>query len=370
MKSIETIFSEVYAPLVDEFVTQLEQRPLSDYKGIPHEFLPAWGKNYEAALIRLAIVGKETRGWSPCLDQYIHQYRAGKYTFEMDRKEFQDLDFRDPAWMGGRPTRASFWGFWMNVLAKTYGVENWNDMKYGEHGILLDSFVWGNMNSIETPTSDGVDASAPGYWHAKNASRVFDSIELLAKVFRPHVVILTCSEPERRQYMGESFDFVETVEERVSVYSRKGLLVFYAPHPNNQRWFAGGADVFARIIRDLLVRYRMFCPLPNVLKDGLSESAREILIRECRGIDTFSAIAKIAHELRKQHSCMTAKKLCLEILNPAGHTSNMGEPFTGNRRGPCKLVASAWYRYHKDKPDIAEDIALSFTTQNGRYAYE
>lgn len=31
----------------------------------------------------------------------------------------------------------------------------------------------------------------------------------------------------------------------------------------------GGADVYAEIMRDLLVQYKMFCPLPDVLQQGL-----------------------------------------------------------------------------------------------------
>lgn len=85
--------------------------------------------------------------------------------------------------MGGRPTRASFWVFWMNVLAKTYGVDDWEEIKRGKYNILLDSFLWGNANAIETYTSAGVNAGAPGYWFAKEESKVFDSIDLVKKVF-------------------------------------------------------------------------------------------------------------------------------------------------------------------------------------------
>jgi hypothetical protein len=69
---------------------------------------------------------------------------------------------------------------------------------------------------------------------------------------------------------------------------------------------------------------------------------------------------------------MTARDLCLEILNPAGHRTNRGTPFTGNTQGPCRLVATAWNYFQNtlQRPDIAEDIALSFTDIYGNYAYE
>lgn len=362
--------SEVYRPLLDEFVHELAKYPSSDYAGIPHPFLPEIGRNYRLALKRIAIVGKETRGWGPNLNEFIPSYIKNGFDFSKEMAEFQNLDFK--SWMGV-PTRASFWGFWMNVLAKVYGVASWKEIEHGKFDVLLDSFAWGNVNAIETPTSDGVAPNAPGYSRAKSLSeRLFDSIDLLVRATAPHVVIMTCSIPERNRYLGTGFQCEMRVEDKVTVFRRGELIVFHAPHSNHQRWYPGGSDEFARIIRDLLANYKMFCPLPDVLKNGLQADAKEILIRECTGIHKFDAIAKVAHELRRQHSCMTARSLCLDILNPAGHTSNRGEPYTGNVWGPCRLVSTAWRHFmeNEKKPDIAEDIAFAFTNVYGNYAYE
>ena len=372
MQTIDKI-RMVYGHLLDEFVRELAKYPSTDYAGIPHPFLPEVGRNYDHALKRIAIVGKETRGWGPNLDKFIPDYLANGFDFSMEMAEFRNLDFKDSSWMGGRPTRASFWGFWMNVLAKVYGVQKWTEIRDGKFDILLDSFVWGNANAIETWTSDGVDAGAAGYSRAKQlAEAKFDSINLLEKATDPHVVILLCSIGERNRYLGEGFSVAEVVEDRVSVFQRDDLLVFHAPHPNNQRWYVGGADVFASIIRDLLAKYGFFCPLPDVLHNGLIPTTRQTLIAECAGIDKFDAIAKVAHELRRQHSFMTARSLCLDVLNPAGHRTNNGTPYTGNKKGPCRLVSTAWNHFQngENRPDIAEDIALAFTDMNGNYAYE
>lgn len=370
--NINEIFEREYRPLVDSFISKLASRPAADYQGIPHMFLPAWGKNYHHALIHIAIIGKETHGWSPNLDQFIVDYQKEKYDFENDRCKFQNFDFRYQSWMGDRPTRASFWGFWMNVLAKTYGVDNWEEIKWGNYNILLDSFLWGNANSIETATSAGVNPNAPGYWFAKEQSKIFDSIELVRRVFNPHVIILTCAAGEMQRYLGDGFDLLEWKEDRVAVFQKDSLLVFHAPHPHGQMFRAGGSDVYARIMRDLLVQYKMFCPLPDVLQQGLSPEANEILIRECSAekMDKFEAIARIAHELRKQRSYMTARSLCIDILNKAGHLTNYGTPYTGNGKGPCRLCSTAYHRFEEREPQIADDIAYAFTTDGGFYAYE
>lgn len=363
----------IYGPLLDDFVKELAKYPPTDYAGIPHPFLPEVGRNYDHALKRIAVVGKETRGWGPNLDQFIPDYLMNGFNFQKEMAEFRNLDFKDSNWMGGRPTRASFWGFWMNVLAKVYGVQEWTEIRAGKFDVLLDSFAWGNANAIETWTSDGVDPEAPGYSRAKRlAEEKFDSVDLLVKATDSHVVILLCSIPEKIRYLGDGFTVTEVVEDRVTVLRRDKLLVFHAPHPNNQRWYSGGADVFARIIRDLLAKYGMFCPLPDVLHNGLLPGSKQTLITECGGIHKFDAIAKVAHELRRQHSYMTARSLCLDILNPAGHRTNYGTPYTGNKKGPCRLVATAWNHFQngEKRPDIAEDIALSFTDMKGDYAYE
>lgn len=372
--NIESRFNQVYKPLLSQFVSNLATRPYADYKGIPHVFLPAWGKNYQHALVRMAIVGKETRGWGPNLDEFIPLYANGSYSLDQDRVEFQNLDFRDASWMGDRPTRGSFWGFWMNVLSKVYGIDNWEELKKGQYEFILDSFVWGNANSIETETSAGLAEEvrgSEGYWFAKQESAVFDSLALLRSVFDPHVVILTCSNAERDSYLGSTMEFVETVDSRVNVYRDGQFLVFHMCHPNGQRYHPGGSDEFARIVRNLLCKYKLFCPLPNVFNQVLPQESIQILVNECRGLDVYSMIAKVAHELRNQRSCMTARRLCLDILNKAGATTRWGTEYTGNTRGPCKLVSSAWKHYDAaGEKSVAENIAYAFKTVSGYYAYE
>ena len=369
---IKDKFEEEYRPLMDLFIERLSLRPFSDYQGIPHPFLPAWGKNYHHALIRIAIIGKETRGWAPNLDEFIKLYKNQKYDFGLDREEFQNLDFTNNSWMGDRPTRASFWGFWMNVLAKTYGIVDWEEIKHRRYDVLLDSFLWGNANAIETVTSAGVNPNAPGYWDAKNESKVFDSIHLIQRVFDPHVIILTCARSEMQSYLKNDFIHIETIDGCVSVLRKDKSLIFHAPHPNRQRWDVGGSDKYAKIMRNLLYKYKLFCPLPNSLQQGLSAEAKEILIRECSitKMNKFEAIARIAHELRKQRSFLTARSLCVDILNQAGHRTNIGTEYTGNGKGLCRLCATAYHRFIDHEPQIAEDIALAFTQDNGFYAYE
>ena len=95
--TLEEKFDQVYCPLMDEFVKKLSERELSDYQGIPHPFVPIWGKNYEKAFKKIAIVGRDTNGWGICLDEFLDKYKLGQYRFDDDRCEFRNLDFKDLA---------------------------------------------------------------------------------------------------------------------------------------------------------------------------------------------------------------------------------------------------------------------------------
>lgn len=366
MKAVQ----DAYGPLLAAFARELAPYPLSDYAGIPHPFLPQVGRNYWLALRRIAVVGKETRGWDPPLDAFLASYRREGFDFAAEMAAFRSLAFKDSGWMGDRPTRASFWGFWMNVLAKLYGVDDWEAIKRGEHDALLDGFVWGNVNAIETPTSACVNARAPGYCRAKVAAeRLFDSAAPLVRALKPHALVLLCAAAERDRYLGPQARLVERAEGRIAVYRLGDVVVFHAPHPNNQRYHAGGAEAYARLLRRLLSAYGMFCPLPNTFGGGLAPEARQALVRALAGVGTFDAVAAVALELRRQRAVMTARSLCLDVLNPAGLRTRRGEPFTGNGKGPCRLVAAAWNHFQASRPDVAESIALAFTDIHGTYAY-
>ena len=48
--TLEEKFNHMYYPLMDEFVKKLSERDISDYQGIPHPFVPIWGKNMKKRL--------------------------------------------------------------------------------------------------------------------------------------------------------------------------------------------------------------------------------------------------------------------------------------------------------------------------------
>lgn len=82
--------------------------------------------------------------------------------------------------------------------------------------------------------------------------------------------------------------------------------------------FNGGAAHYAKLIRDKMIEYGVFRPLPPSIKDdSISESFIIELLRREFSIDypnTFDVVMKIAVMLRKQESLMPVSML-VRILN-------------------------------------------------------
>lgn len=369
-------FEQVYREKVNQFCKMLLDYAAPEaYRGIPMPFFPMCGKEYYFALKKIGFIGIETLGWGQ-LEMFLKNYSEEKYDFQWDREGFQNLDFLN--W--GTTKRLEFWHFWLLILSLVYGLQL-KDLQQGKCNLLLDGFVWGNCNSIETARSKTIVCAENegrlgiGYQYAKKTSEeLFDHIELMDQVYEMDAVIIACK--DFRRFIGGAFDELPCDCKNIRVYKKKHgkLLVFQCNHPHGSVK-TGGPELNAREIRDLLQKYKLFCPLPDVLKNGLSNEAKGILVdklrklREERGNGAkFEAVAIVAKELHNQNSCMQAAELC-NLLNESGFRNQQGGEYTGQARGPCSLVRYAYRCYEDAHPGIAEDIAVSFTRKNGMYAY-
>jgi uncharacterized protein YoaH (UPF0181 family) len=268
------------------------------------------------------------------------------------------------------------------ILSLVYGIQL-KDLQQGKMNLLLDSFVWGNCNSIETAQSKKIIKAkqegrlGAGYQYAKRKSEeLFDHLDMMDDVFGMDAVIVACMDCWR--FLGPRENYYEYPSgcRNVKVYKKKQgkLLVFQCNHPHGTIKI-GGPEENAREIRNLLQKYKLFCPLPNVVRNGLSNDSKMILVEKLHDLleekgngSVFEAIAIVAKELHNQHSCMQAVTLC-ELLNEAGFRNQSNKRYTGNKRGPCSLVKHAYHCYKNEHPGIAEDIAVAFTRKNGLYAY-
>ena len=363
MESLEKRFERVYRPLMDTFAQKLMERDVSDYQGIPNPFLPIWGKNYEKSYKKIAVIGKDTRGWGMDLSAFLDKYKNGQYHFEEDRCDFRNLDFK--YW--GTSSPGSFWRFYMEVLANVYGIEKWTQIKDGKYDCLIDDFVWGNCFAVQLKDSEKTNPFAKGYDYAlENAQQCLNSFDYLEKIFSPDAVILTYAYYE--SYLGNGWVCEKEIDDKVRVLKRNKTVVFQCNHPNNMRFHSGGTREYARILRDLLHEYGFFFPLkginffPDDKKEGLVNRVKE-------ENDKYKAIEVVALTLRKYGCIMSAQNLS-SLLNEAGFHANRGNDFTGNCQGPYKLISAAYSRANSVDPDLADAIASSFTRSDGTYAYK
>ncbi len=370
MSNIENRFVTYYTPLLNSFCKELtEKMPADAFHGIPHPFIPAWGTRYELSTIKMAIIGKETRGWDPCLPEYISAVQNGKWDLLSDIREFQNLDYVD--WNKGH--RYTFWGFVMYFLAALYGVKNWEVLKQRNFPNILNSFLWANASAIECWNSEGIPEGTDitAHQHAREAAVKLNDYQHIQRLFAPDVAIIMCSIGECNLFLRNITKTLVSNKNNVRVWKTERGIIFNMPHPNNMRW-NNGADFYAQTIRDGLIEHGLFQPLKEFMDcDKDAEKILEVFFSRCNDSakNTKEAVAFIATELRKQQATMTVRMLC-NILNELGYRTVYGSKYLAGR-GSYKMVSSAWHYYqeHLNQSDTAESIALAFTKPNGDYAY-
>lgn len=360
---------EHYIPLLEKFREELlVKHPAEAYRGLSEIFLPAWGKAYERAPLKMAIMGLETYGWGDDLSVTIEKIGAKDWNHVFDVSEFQNLDYTQ--W--GK-TRYTFWGFGLFFLAALYGVKNWNILKQREHADILDHFVWGNACAIETWNSKAVDREKtdwPTWADAFEASRPFNSFAHLQELFAPRVTIAMCAHGVCDSFLADCSPVLQWERNNVRLFKVGNDYVFNMPHPNNMK-FNYGADVYAKTVREALQELKLFQPLPEFV-DKCEAEAQEILgyLAACiKGKQTTrEAVRAIAEELHRQGARMTVERLC-DVLNAAGFRTQYGTEYAGER-GSYRMVSCAygWYA-ESGEADVADKIAQAFTKPDGSYAY-
>ena len=364
-------FQDYYKPLLRQFCKELTDKlPAESFKGIPHPFIPSWGIRYEQSIIRMAIIGLETRGWEPKLPEYIEQIKNEQWDSSFDMAEFQNLDYVN--WVGHTATCYSFWGFVMYFLASLYGIKNWEILKQRKHADILNSFAWGNACAIERWDSQGIldEASQNAHAIARAAALPLNDFQHMVKTLAPKVAIILCSRGDCDNYLNKTDKVLLWEKKGVRLWKAANVLIFNMPHPNNMR-FNQGADYYANTIREGLMENGLFSPMQEFM--DYDKEAKSLLdyLGKCKEhtSNTYDAIAYIATELRKHDAKMTVR-LLFELLNKLGYRTTYGSEYQAGR-GSYRTIACAWRRYQEGfkQPDVAEAIAEAFTKPNGEYAY-
>lgn len=184
-------FDARYRPAIENFVNDIEGL---DASGIPEPHLPYWGPLYEAAPLRVGVIGRDTRGWGD-MTEFIECVRAdSQAALARHRDELDGLAFTGWTNNFGK----TFWDTTMKILAAMHGVNDWKLLKKRQDTTPLRSFFWANVNTIERfevcPRDNGVPWET---WRkVKDSSeKHLDSFQGILDVFRPHIVFLMNWDP-------------------------------------------------------------------------------------------------------------------------------------------------------------------------------
>lgn len=99
-----------------------------DTAGIPEPHLPHWGTLYEAAPIRVWIIGRDTRSWGK-MPGFLEAVRQDcEAALFRGKEEFDGLDLTEWTNNYGK----TFWDTAMKILSGVHGVDDWKRLKRRE----------------------------------------------------------------------------------------------------------------------------------------------------------------------------------------------------------------------------------------------
>jgi hypothetical protein len=227
MHELRQRYEDHYAGAVSAFVKEAGD---AIPKGIPEVHLPLWGKQYAKADLRVAFIGRDTKGWGD-MGAFLEEAKrnVGSAIFRTE-EEFHELPFTD--WTNNFGT--TFWDTVLQYLAMFHGVLDWKDLKRREIPDVLHSFVWANTNAVEqwgvTAAHNGADFES---WQRlkETSERNLDSFSAILKVFRPHVAIVMHWEVADR-YWGRQLEWEKLADYASYAHDAEtGTQIFATAHP-------------------------------------------------------------------------------------------------------------------------------------------
>lgn len=371
MGKIMDNYREQYAPLIETFVSQVEESKVPT-DGLPQPHLPIIGDNYEKAKYKFAFFGMETYGWCPLTDFISNYHKAAEAgDAVIDACNYRQF-IEDGEYLGCRNnTHTGFWDFLIQFLSAFYHITPAEFEQ--QHKELHNSFVWGNTNALErySVTSQGEGVSPEVYDKVKEYSRIFDDAGHMLKTLRPDVlIVLNWSEAE--EWLTKWKDTGNVVHFHLNdhleyYYIREtNTHVFWTAHP---RWLSMNLP-FDTIIPMMIDKMREFCvwdQLPESPADWEATEPDEVY----RGSIGYKRdlIKNVADFCFANNLQMSGQELAA-LFNRNGVLTQYDTDYAGGR-GIYTLIRNVWGYYYYDRKDYltASHIAQAFVKQDGTYAY-
>jgi len=218
-------FKLKYCELIDKFSVDLgEFNPT----GMPAIHIPIIGKNYDTSLIKMAFYRKETYYWYSFKGFMEASKISSEKAFEYSTKSTTPFDYLK--WTNNFGT--SFWDYFFKFLSVFYKQKI--SLHYEkEAGYLLESFIWGETNSIEryTTTAKYEGSKYEDWEHIKNCSKIFDTAKYTLEICKPDIMIIMDWEADERWLTsGVKVDHVELYDHHL-YYNVSNTDVYWLAHP-------------------------------------------------------------------------------------------------------------------------------------------
>ena len=289
-------FNAVYEPLLRQFIEEIKD---VDKENLPIPFIPVFGEKYEKAEYRIAFVGWETRNNSD-LSKFIQLAEEKPDEALNYFSEVLDIEDEYNLTNYGNNFGTGFWNFVMKFLALFHGINDWEEIKNQKHPDILQSFVWGNLDSIERYE---VSAKARGgrleeWKKVKKASLIFDKASHILNVFKPKILIILMWRDDDKwltegMEIGKDFEEKTILEDELEYYyiNYTDTHVYWTKHP---RGMNNNLDFYINLIMRHIINIKIFFELPNQqntariieLIDGIEKSILDFgELAECDTLD-------------------------------------------------------------------------------------
>lgn len=216
-----------YTPQIESFLAEIAE---TDPAGIPEPHFPVWGENYEKALIKIAIIGEETRGWGE-MSHFINQAKTSPIDACRGYEEqFRSFGFTEWTNNFGK----TFWDTGLKLIAGVHGISDWKQLKRKEVTQPLTEFLWANTNSIE---GFGVTAKHNHTKHEdwevyKKASlNHLDSLKGILITFQPDIIFIL-NWDLNENFMDVALEWEDMgSHQRRAHYKPTGTKIIHTAHP-------------------------------------------------------------------------------------------------------------------------------------------
>lgn len=185
-------YQEVLATFCHDIISD-NRIPESELEGIFAPCIPHVFKGYDKSPMKIFYLGKETYGWRK-MHELLECYRHNRLEEYLDKNN--NVIGSHKAMIEYSNNKFNFWTFVIKLHIRLRTGEIIDDVNTlsDEQKVLLDEIGYGNVNSIETSQSNGIDwtkTRQETYDLVKQYSRKIDSLKILLDTYKPDLIVIS-----------------------------------------------------------------------------------------------------------------------------------------------------------------------------------